>query len=454
MKHSIYPIIMMFTATGLCGACSTHRQMAEQPVSVTPTPCVLTPGADNRAEVKLTFHIPEKTLSRRARLVITPQLMVGDSLRDEYTPLVVDADLYTEKTRRKTVLEAYQDPYQGQQQPVQDPTAAVTLSYQETITLPAATDTARLMAVVSTNGCGQCTGLDTLEVAYIVRPTAYIEWMEPTFTIRPKVRDGQGEAHLQFAINQYDIDLNLGNNRNELDAMTQALAPVLKDTLAMVNSFTITGMASADGPLKLNTTLARNRAEAAKQYIVRQLALTDEQAGRIHTDSRPEGWQPILQAMTDDGHPDSARVADILRTLADQDDDIQERRIRRLPCWNDIKTRYLAKDRKVEYTYSYTLRSFTTDREVLVMYAKRPDAFNEEELLRAATLMPTDAEKMEVYRTLLSRYPQCETAINNLAYLCLRTGHEAEARRLLDKLPERYPNVASKQLKLREEDRP
>ena len=130
---------------------------------------------------------------------------------------------------------------------------------------------------------------------------------------------------------------------------------------------------------------------------------------------------------------------------------MQERYICRLACWGDIKDNYLAKDRKVEYAYSYTIRSFTTDSEVLDMYGKRPDAFNEDELLRAATLMRTDAEKMEVYRTILARFPQSEVAKNNLAYLCLRNGNEAEARRLLSQLPQRYPDMENKQLKLEEE---
>ena len=131
---------------------------------------------------------------------------------------------------------------------------------------------------------------------------------------------------------------------------------------------------------------------------------------------------------------------------------MQERHIRRLACWGDIKDRYLQKDRKVEYAYSYTLRSFTTDDEVLDMYAKRPDAFNQEELLRAATLMPTDAEKMEVYRTLLARFPQNATALNNLAWLLLRDGQEAEARQLLARRPDLYPDIERKQLKTTKEE--
>lgn len=447
-QHFCYIIV---AAACLCASCNTQRKVAETAITVTPAYCQLTSGTDNRAEMELNFHIPEKTLSKRSRLVITPQLMVGDSVYDEYDPVVVEAGIYADKLRRKEVLEGYHDPYKEQKRQVDDATAAFTLSYHESVVLPASADTARIVAVVSTDGCGQCTGIDTLEMASIVRALAYVEWIEPVFTIRPKIVEGKGEARLQFAINLYDIDLDMGNNRAELDSMLQALTPVLTDTLATVNSFTVYGMASADGSLKFNTALARNRANAAMQYVAHRLGLTDRQMERIHIDSRPEGWQPVLRAMKLDSHPDTARVADILQRLADKDDDAQERLIRRLACWQDIREKYLAKDRKVEYTYSYTIRSFTTDREVLDMYAKRPDAFNEEELLRAATLMKTDTEKIEVYRTLLARFPRCETAINNLAYLYLRAGMEAEARTLLQKLPERYPDLESKQLKIREE---
>ena len=128
--------------------------------------------------------------------------------------------------------------------------------------------------------------------------------------------------------------------------------------------------------------------------------------------------------------------------------DVQERHIRRLDCWNTIRDRYLSKDRKVEYTYSYTIKSFTTDDELLDMYAKRPDAFNEPELLKVSTLMQTDAEKIEVYQTILKYFPDSETAKNNLAVLYLRTGNEDAARSMLRQLPGRYPDIEGKRLKV------
>lgn len=234
-----------------------------------------------------------------------------------------------------------------------------------------------------------------------------------------------------------------------MEKMLRALTPVLKDTLSSVNSITIYGVASADGPLAFNTTLAENRATSAKFWLTEQLSLTGEQQRTIRTGSRPEGWGPVLAAMVQNGNPDSLQVKEILTRYADADDDVQEYHIRCLPCWSSIRN-LLPKDRKVKYTYSYTIRNFVTDSELLSMYSKRPDAFNEQELLRVSTLMQTDEERVEVYRTILQYFPQSETALNNLAVLYLRTGREREARELLGQLPERYPDIESKQLKTEE----
>lgn len=447
MKSKIQYITLLMASAGLLAGCASGRQ-AGQGVTVSPEPYVLTPGDGRNADMDVVFHVPGDYFTRRSRLVITPQLVAGGTVREEYFPLVVDAPIYRKKLRRKEALDHYTDTLAAGIRRIDDTSVAFDLPYSGTVTLPEGTDTARVVAVVSTDGCGECTGIDTLDVASVVRPVLYLRWMEPEFTVRPKVAEGSGEARLQFAINKYDIDTGLGRNREELQAMLETLAPVLKDTLATINTFTITGMASADGTLAFNTRLAKNRADAAKEWVARQLGLDSGQKARISTGSRPEGWQPVLDAMTRDGDPDSVKVKGILQRHAGQDDDVQERYIRRLACWNTIRDKYLSKDRKVEYTYSYTIKSFTTDGELLDMYGKRPDAFNEPELLKVATLVEGDAEKIGVYRTVLERFPESETALNNLAILYLRTGDTEGARRLLRRLPGRYPDFEGKQLKV------
>lgn len=437
-------------AVTLLSGCASNRSSGQR-VTVVPGPCVLTPDTSGNIRMDVTFQVPEHYLNRRSRLVLIPQLLINGEVREELLPVVVDAPVYEKKLHRKKVIEGYEDNYEACKREVNDWTAAFRLPYQETFAVPDDLEEGHIQAVVSSDGCGECTGMDTIDVAYISNPAALIDvgkewdlvWMDPAFVIRPKIHEGRGEAHLQFLINRYDINLELGNNRQEMKAMTEALRPVLADTLAEVRSFRIDGMASADGSFAFNTTLARNRAASARQWLVDELSIRPEVQRLIRVGSRPEGWWPVYEAMVADGHPDTLAVKQILTRYTEGNDDVQERYIRRLPCWADIKERYLQKDRKVEYVYSYVVRSFTADRELLAMYRVRPDAFNEDELLRVASLMETDSRKAEVYRTLMTYFPQSQVAANNLAVLYLRAGEEEKARQILERQDSHSPEAVN-----------
>ena len=434
----LYIVAGTAAAALLCG-CAARR--AATPLTVSPQAAVLSSDSANRVDMDLTIHVPQGYLARRARMVITPQLMVNDTVADEYRPLVVDAPIYDKKrTRRETLEDDFRDPYADVRRTQANRREVFDLAYRQTVTLPQGVAVARIRAVVSEDGCGQCTGIDTIDLAAISNPITlmpeprealHVAWMDPEFVIRPKVRSGRGEARLQFAINRYDIRLDMGRNRAELDSMVATLQPVLTDSLATINSIEINGMASADGSFATNTALARNRANAAMQWLVARLKVPAAVRRLIKVGSKPEGWEPVLAAMTADGHPDSLAVKHILETYTEGNDDVQEYYIRRLPCWGDIRQKYLQKDRRVEYIYTYTLRSFTDDAELLAMYRTRPDAFNEDELLRVASLAQTDGQRMEVYRTIQHYFPQSQVAANNLASLYLRQDREDEARRVL-----------------------
>lgn len=445
-----YAYIAFGLAVTLLSGCASNRSSGQR-IAVVPRPCVLTPDTSGNIRMDITFQVPEHYLNRRSRLVLTPQLLINGEVREELLPVVVDAPVYEKKVQRKKAIEGYQDNYEAYIRKVSDWPAAFGLPYQETFAVPEDMENGRIRTVVSSDGCGECTGMDTIDVAYISNPAALIDvgkewnlvWMDPAFVIRPKIHEGRGEAHLQFLINRYDINLELGNNRHEMKDMTEALRPILADTLAEVRSFRIDGMASADGSFAFNTTLARNRAASARQWLVDELSIRPEVQRLIRVGSRPEGWWPVYEAMVADGHPDTLAVKQILTRYTEGNDDVQERYIRRLPCWADIKERYLQKDRKVEYVYSYVVRSFTTDRELLAMYRVRPDAFNEDELLRVASLMETDSRKAEVYRTLMTYFPQSQVAANNLAVLYLRAGEEEKARQTLERQDSHSPEAVN-----------
>lgn len=449
MKTKIQYITLAATI-GLLSGCAASKRQAEKVVTITPNPYVLTPDTANRITMDLVFNVPEHYLAKRSRLVITPQLMNGTEVKDEYMPVVLDAPIYNKKINRKQVLDNYIDPYGKQAMKADKTSRSFCLPYKQTLQLPDGTESGQIVAVVSTDGCGACTGIDTIDIAAISNPVSLmgdvkeslqLSWIEPEFVIRPKVHEGRGEAKLQFAINKSDINLSMGDNRKEMEGMLNALQPILEDTLAILDNVTITGLASADGSLSFNTTLSRNRAQSAKSWLVSQLHLNAAGQRTFKVNSRPEGWEPVLAAMTMAGDKDSIAVKEILEKYANENDDVQERYIRRLPCWNNIKAKYLQKDRKVEYVYTYTMKSFTTDAELLEMYDSRPDAFNEEELLRVSTLKQGNEEKKEVYKTILKYFPQSQTGANNYAVLLLREGNSQEAMDVLATLAGHSPEV-------------
>ena len=64
----------------------------------------------------------------------------------------------------------------------------------------------------------------------------------------------------------------------------------------------------------------------------------------------------------------------------------------------------------------------------------------------AAAAKELGFSRNEVYRATLARFPQCRTAVNNLAFLLVREGRVEEARECLGRMPELYPHAGSMRL--------
>lgn len=445
IKDTFYILLAGLLPWGVMGCAS--QKMGDK-VRVTPSDQVLMPDSTHAVQLDMTVEVPQKTLGKRSRLIIVPQLLVGDSLVAECTPMVLDAPIYGKKMHRRVLLEDYVDSLASYARPVQKK-ESVTIAYSERVAIPDSLASARIVGVVTTDGCGACTAIDTLDMAQISNPITLVDtheelklnWIEPQFVVRPKILQARGEASLQFAISNHKINLDMANNRSEMQQMLDKLQAILGDSLAVVNSVNIQGLASVDGSHAFNERLAKQRAESAKNWMLGKIDLSKVRRNQFTVGSRPEGWEPVIQAMTADGRADSARVREIVEKYKGQSDDVAERYIRRLSCWGDIKKYYLQSNRKVEYVYTYSLKSFTTDAELLDMYGKRPDAFNEDELLRVSTLKQMPTEKQEVYRTLMHYFPQSQVAANNLAVLLLNEGRLDEAEAVLESLDDYTPEV-------------
>ena len=422
----------------LAAGCAASRHAAENGLKVNPSPYAVMPDAVGNVDIDMQFEVPSRYLGRRERIVLLPKIVKDTTVMAEMSPIAIDAPIYVKKMERLEVLEDWQDTSIAYRRALDKLSDTLLIPYKNTVCLRDMADGTRIRLFVTSDGCGSCRALDTLDLGGITDPsvlltdTMKVRALEPVFVIRPKFREGKGEARLQFRINRSEIDFSIGRNSAEMANMLAALQPVVSDSLATLTGVSISGMASADGSLPFNTRLAEARATSARNWLISHLdGLTRPQRRVFKVGSRPEGWYPVLAAMKAADDKDSVLVKEILEKYADSNDDVQERYIRRLPCWNNIKNNYLQKDRKVEYVYTYSIKSFTTDEEMLQMYSTRPDAFNEEELLRVSTLKHDPQEKMEVYRTILRYYPGSQVAANNIALMLREEGRTEEAAQVL-----------------------
>lgn len=361
--YVVYFLIVGITAALLVSSCDSKQGIGQgEPITFTPAPLTLEPDSANQVALRLEVNVPKLYFSKRSRLFIIPVLADSDSIVAKYKPLVLDAPIYSKKAERKLALDSIIDPYAAIAQKVSNLRKDFKTAYSDTITLPAGFSQGKLVAMASSDGCGECRAISRSEIADVRRPKPapkpVFKPVKPQVVEKaePVVIEGNGEVHLQFDINKYDIDLAKGNNEQELNRMLADIAPILNDSNATLRSLTIYGVASADGSLKFNTTLAHNRANAAKLWLMAHLDNGEKLNQVTRIDSQPEGWLPVLKAMIADGNDDSQAVERILTKYADYNDDVQEKYIRRLPAWNTIKQKYLPKDRKVRYTYTYTIR--------------------------------------------------------------------------------------------------
>lgn len=91
IKDTFYILLAGLLPWGVMGCAS--QKMGDK-VRVTPSDQVLMPDSTHAVQLDMTVEVPQKTLGKRSRLIIVPQLLAGDSLVAECTPMVLDAPIY------------------------------------------------------------------------------------------------------------------------------------------------------------------------------------------------------------------------------------------------------------------------------------------------------------------------------------------------------------------------
>jgi Flp pilus assembly protein TadD len=235
---------------------------------------------------------------------------------------------------------------------------------------------------------------------------------------------------------------NIRNNQlttaemNEVKAKIKAAHAAENQRVAGVN---ISGTASPDGSLELNTNLAEAREKNTVNFVEKTLK-KDKIVSDITAEFTPEDWAGFKELVEGSNIQDKDLILRVLSMY--QDPTEREKEIKNLSS----AFTQLAEEILPQLRYSKVDAAIETigksDEEISALAASDPKSLTIEELLYAATLVNTDAEKLAIYKKATEIYPNDYRAYNNIGVINFNQGNVDEAVKMFDKAAKLAPSSA------------
>lgn len=250
-----------------------------------------------------------------------------------------------------------------------------------------------------------------------------------------KWRKVSGKAYLNFRINEYKIDLKIGNNLAQIQEMTQAFRKVITDPYARFDSAFIKGQSSPDGNYEFNDKLAVKRSQDALRFLKHELdslKLPYKQS-QFRTSYLPEAWDELYEKIAAAPRvPDKEKVLDIIRNTKD----INARKyfLKRMKgSFAFLRDSILGNIRRVDYAFYFTFKDLTADeqRELLHM---RPDVYVPADFLAVERSTTDDAKKIDILHIAFKQYPDNTHILQNLLAEYIRQEQWKAATMLADSI--------------------
>ena len=233
------------------------------------------------------------------------------------------------------------------------------------------------------------------------------------------------EANIQFLVNQAII--RTGELKSvSVQQFLSTLRDIQADTNAKgVENVEISSYASPEGSLKFNTTLAQNRGKNTQDYVSQQLAESGLDA-EVNTKYTAEDWEGFQQLVSKSNIQDKDVILRVLSMY--QDPEEREAQIRNISAaYTDLAKEILPQLRRSRIMLNYKLIG-RSDSQIRSQYASDPSKLSVDELLYAANITNSPAEKKNILQSATSIYPSDYRAFNNLATLAYQSGDYAAAR--------------------------
>lgn len=243
-----------------------------------------------------------------------------------------------------------------------------------------------------------------------------------------RVNEQKFDATIKFLIQQAELRKSELKS-NSVQEFTSLLKRIAKDQEGLnINNVEISAYASPDGGVSLNEKLANKRQKNTESYVKKQMkaAKIDANLSSQYTTQDWEGFQELVKA---------SNIQDkdvILRVLSMyQDPQEREQQIKNMSQgFRELADGILPELRRARMTINYETIG-RDDDQIFAQYKEDASKLSVEELLYAASIADTDAQREDILKTTTNLYREDSRAYNNLAVLAMQKGNNAEAQKYL-----------------------
>lgn len=404
MKKSLF--LMSVVVVAMLTSCGS----AVQPEQVTVNPSPLAVVGD-KVDANITGTFPVKKFSKKAILTVTPVLKYegGEAVGTPVTYI-------GEKVKENGTTVSYKEGGKYSQK--------TSFDY-----IPAMDKSELYLRFTAKNG-NKVVEIPDMKIADGVVATAKLadaKEVKPQITADKfqRIIQEMQEADIRFLIQQSNLR-NSELKTQEMKDLQKAIKDADKDENKAINKLEVSGYASPDGGVKLNTSLADARQANTQKYLQRQLK-KDKVKANIESSVTAQDWEGFQKAMEASNIQDKELVLRVLSMYSDPEE--REAQIKNLSAaYKTIADEILPELRRSRLILTTDLIG-KSDEEIAELVKNDPAALNVEELLYAATLTNDPKEQMAIYKKATEQFSNDYRGYNNMGILYFKQGDIAEARR-------------------------
>jgi len=209
-----------------------------------------------------------------------------------------------------------------------------------------------------------------------------------------------------------------------------ALDEILANERMTIVSTDVVAYASPDGKEDQNALLSDNRSKSAEKAYGKVVKGRDI-PGEVNVTSIAEDWEGFQELVAASDLEDKDLIIRVLSMYSDPA--VREKEIKNMSAlYSDLAKEVLPELRRARFIANVEYKNYT-DEELLKLIEENIDVLDETALLRAATLVKDNDQKVQVYKKAADKYDSA-TAKYNMAVTYIVMGELAKAESALEGL--------------------